>query len=128
MAERSPDDDRPRDALILHLVHQPGASLAPTMAGGSADATMPTNWSRRYKANVERLKSGDRQQIAVVVHGLSERDRDYGLSQGERRMLERAKRLLDGPPDNGPPGVREPRRPRPPANAGSIALPEPAQP
>jgi RNA polymerase-interacting CarD/CdnL/TRCF family regulator len=29
------------------------------------------DWSRRYKANLQRLASGDRQQIADVVNGLS---------------------------------------------------------
>jgi len=40
------------------------------------------NWSRRYRANLDRLDSGDRGQVAAVVDGLSQRDRDYGLSQG----------------------------------------------
>ena len=85
-------------------------------------------WSRRYRANLQRLNSGDRGQIAAVVDGLSQRDRDYGLSQGERRMLERARQLLQDPPGNRPPGVREPRSPFPPTGTGSIALSIPADP
>jgi hypothetical protein len=86
------------------------------------------NWSRRYRANLHRMNSGDRRQIAAVVDGLSQRDRDYGLSPGERRMLERARQLLQDRPGNGPAGAHEPRSPFPSADAGSIALPIPADP
>jgi hypothetical protein len=85
-------------------------------------ASGEANWSRRYRANLHRLNSGDRDQIATVVDGLIQRDRDHGLSQGERRMLERARHLLENPPGNGLAGVREPRSPLPPTGAGSIAL------
>ena len=48
---------------------------------------MPTNWSRRYKNHVEKLKSGDIYQVAEVVRNLSIHDKDRGLSAGEKRML-----------------------------------------
>ena len=54
------------------------------------EARMPTNWSRRYKNHVEKLKSGDIYQVAEVVRNLSIRDKDKGLSAGEKRMLTRA--------------------------------------
>ncbi|MEX2395096.1 MAG: CarD family transcriptional regulator [Actinomycetota bacterium] len=54
------------------------------------------NWSRRFKANSEKLKSGDIQMVAEVVRNLSIRDRQKGLSTGERRMLNRARRILSG--------------------------------
>src|SRR5699024_10055234 len=40
----------------------------------------PTNWSRRYKANVEKIASGDVIKVAEVVRDLSRRDADRGLS------------------------------------------------
>ena len=46
------------------------------------EARMPTNWSRRYKNHVEKLKSGDVYQVAEVVRNLSLRERDKGLSGG----------------------------------------------
>lgn len=58
------------------------------------DARMPTNWSRRYKNHVEKLKSGDIYQVAEVVRNLSLRDQDKGLSAGEKRMLSKAKQIL----------------------------------
>jgi CarD family transcriptional regulator len=58
------------------------------------EARMPTNWSRRYKNHVEKLKSGDIYQVAEVVRNLSIRDKDKGLSAGEKRMLARARQIL----------------------------------
>jgi len=58
------------------------------------EARMPTNWSRRYKNHVEKLKSGDIYQVAEVVRNLSIRDKDKGLSAGEKRMLSRARQIL----------------------------------
>ncbi len=58
------------------------------------EARMPTNWSRRYKNHVEKLKSGDIYQVAEVVRNLSLRDREKGLSAGEKRMLNRARQIL----------------------------------
>ncbi len=56
--------------------------------------TNTTNWSRRYKANVEKLRSGDIYQVAEVVRNLATRDKEKGLSAGEKRMLSKAKQIL----------------------------------
>jgi len=58
------------------------------------DFSMPTNWSRRFKANYEKLKSGDIFQVAEVVRNLSIRERDKGLSAGEKRMLTKSRQIL----------------------------------
>ncbi|MCD9624689.1 CarD family transcriptional regulator [Rhabdothermincola salaria] len=58
------------------------------------DARMPTNWSRRFKNHVEKLKSGDVYQVAEVVRNLTLRDNDKGLSAGEKRMLAKARQIL----------------------------------
>ena len=53
------------------------------------------NWSRRYKLNVEKIATGDVNNIAEVVRDLSQRDVDeHGLSAGEKRMLTRARSIL----------------------------------
>lgn len=57
-------------------------------------AEEPTNWSRRYKANLEKLASGDVIKVAEVVRDLSRRDSDRGLSAGEKRMLAKARQIL----------------------------------
>ena len=54
----------------------------------------PTNWSRRYKANLEKLASGDVIKVSEVVRDLWRRDKDRGLSAGEKRMLSKARQIL----------------------------------
>ncbi len=56
--------------------------------------TNTTNWSRRFKANVEKLRSGDIYQVAEVVRSLHQRDKEKGLSAGEKRMLTKARQIL----------------------------------
>ncbi|SDZ25715.1 transcriptional regulator, CarD family [Proteiniborus ethanoligenes] len=55
---------------------------------------MPQNWNRRYRANMDKIKSGDIYEIAGVVRNLIIRDREKGLSTGERKMLNNAKQML----------------------------------
>jgi len=57
-------------------------------------APAPSNWSRRFKSHVEKLRSGDIYQVAEVVRNLSNRDKDKGLSAGEKRMLTKARQIL----------------------------------
>ena len=52
------------------------------------------NWNRRYRENMERLKSGDLLEVARVIKGLMLRDGERGLSTGERKMLHSAKEIL----------------------------------
>ncbi|RRD48564.1 CarD family transcriptional regulator [Arachnia propionica] len=54
----------------------------------------PTNWSRRYKANLEKLHSGNVIKVSEIVRDLWRRDRDKGLSAGEKRMLAKARAIL----------------------------------
>ena len=54
----------------------------------------PTNWSRRYKANLEKLHSGDVMKVAEVVRDLWRRERERGLSAGEKRMLAEGRQIL----------------------------------
>lgn len=55
---------------------------------------MPQNWNRRYRMNMEKIKSGDIYEIASVVRNLMIRDDAKGLSTGERKMLNNAKQIL----------------------------------
>lgn len=58
------------------------------------EGKQPGNWSRRFKANYEKLRSGDIYQVAEVVRNLATREKDKGLSAGEKRMLTKAKQIL----------------------------------
>lgn len=55
---------------------------------------MSTNWNRRYRANMEKIKSGDIFEVAEVVRNLTIREHDKGLSTGERKMLDTARQIL----------------------------------
>lgn len=55
---------------------------------------MSSNWNRRYRNNLEKIKSGDIFEVASVVRNLSARNKEKGLSTGERKMLESAKEIL----------------------------------
>lgn len=55
---------------------------------------MPQNWNRRYRINMEKIKSGDIFEIASVVRNLMLRDAEKSLSTGERKMLNSAKQML----------------------------------
>src|ERR1044071_1899734 len=54
----------------------------------------PSNWSRRFKNHLEKLSSGDIYEVAEVVRNLSLRDKQKGLSAGEKRMLAKARQIL----------------------------------
>lgn len=58
------------------------------------DVEEPQNWSRRFKANGEKLTSGDVNKVAEVVRDLTRRNTDRGLSAGEKRMLSQARGIL----------------------------------
>lgn len=53
-----------------------------------------TNWNRRYRTNLDKMKSGDIYEVADVVRSLMLRDEEKGLSTGERKMLDNAKQIL----------------------------------
>ena len=55
------------------------------------DVREPANWSRRFKNHQEKLKSGDVYQVAEVVRNLALRDREKGLSAGEKTLYNKAR-------------------------------------
>jgi CarD family transcriptional regulator len=57
-------------------------------------AEMTANWNRRYRENMQKIKSGDLVEVARVVKGLMARESERGLSTGERKMLLSAKQIL----------------------------------
>src|SRR3954468_16411337 len=55
---------------------------------------MPKNLNRRFKHNRDKMKTGDIFELAEVVQNLSLRDREKGLSTGEKQMFVKAKKIL----------------------------------
>lgn len=62
------------------------------LANGSSDGS--SNWNRRYRANLDKMKSGDIHDLADVVRCLMLREKEKGLSTGERKMLDNARQIL----------------------------------
>ena len=52
------------------------------------------NWNLRYRENQEILKTGDIFKIAVMVRDLVALDDDKGLSTTEKKLLNRARRIM----------------------------------
>ena len=55
---------------------------------------MDSNWNRRYRENMVKIKSGDLLEVAAVIKSLVQRENERGLSTGERKMLHSAKQIL----------------------------------
>ena len=55
---------------------------------------MSSNWNRRYRENMEKLKTGAVLEVAEVVRNLMRTDREKKLSTGEKKMLTNAKQIL----------------------------------
>ena len=53
-----------------------------------------SNWNKRYRDNMTKMKTGDIFEVAQVVRDLTFRDREKGLSTGEKKMLVSAKQML----------------------------------
>ena len=53
-------------------------------------------WGKRYKENMDRLKTGDPMEIAEVVKALMLRDKMAGLSIGDRQLMLTAKNIFVG--------------------------------
>ncbi len=52
------------------------------------------NWNHRYRANLEKIRTGNIFAVAEVVRSLMRQDQRKGLSSGEKRMLESAFQIL----------------------------------
>lgn len=90
--------------LLIPVANSDAIGIRPIMSAEEAAAFMEeiplltvetdTNWNRRYRENLERLKSGDLRQVARVIKSLMHRERRRSLSTGERKMLHAARQVL----------------------------------
>ncbi len=60
----------------------------------SSETDVIQNWNKRFRENMVKIKSGNIFEVASVVKSLMLRDREKGLSTGERKMLSNAKQIL----------------------------------
>ena len=60
----------------------------------SDETEMSMNWNKRYRDNMDEMKSGGIYKVADVVRNLSFKQKEKGLSTGEKKMLNNAKQIL----------------------------------
>ena len=58
------------------------------------ETEMSNSWNKRYKENMDKMKTGDIYEVADVVRNLSYKQKEKGLSTGEKKMLNNAKQIL----------------------------------
>ncbi len=61
---------------------------------GEATDEMNQNWNRRYRDNMDKIRSGDIFEVAQVVRNLTHMEHAKGLSTGERKMLSDSRQIL----------------------------------
>lgn len=77
---RSIIDEKTADKVILSMEKEEEEELV--------------SWNKRYRDNLLRIKSGNIFEVAAVVRSLMVRDREKGLSTGERKMMMDARHIL----------------------------------
>jgi len=58
------------------------------------DVVICPNWNRRFKDNLERIKTGSPYEVAEVMRILVLLQKERNLSFGEKKMLENVRQLL----------------------------------
>ena len=90
--------------VMVPTEHSGEIGVRPVVGSAEADRILASisqlpveavsSWNRRYRMNMERMKSGNLFEVARVVKSLTLRENDRGLSTGERKMLHAAKQIL----------------------------------
>ena len=58
------------------------------------DLEISPNWNRRFKDNLERIKTGSLYEVALVLRKLILLQKERNLSFGEKKMLENVRELI----------------------------------
>lgn len=61
---------------------------------GHSELKVNSNWNKRIRENMVKIKSGNIYEVGSVVKSLMVRDRQKGLSTSERKMLSNAKQIF----------------------------------
>ena len=61
---------------------------------GDQNTNVNSNWNKRYRENMIKIKTGNIFEVADVVRSLMLREKEKGLSTGERKMLNSARQIL----------------------------------
>lgn len=82
-----------KDIGLREVVDEQGANRVIEILSDGENTDL-SNWNHRYRANLEKMRSGDIYELADVVRSLMQRDGGKGLSTGERKMLDNARQML----------------------------------
>ena len=87
-----PCDGCEKAGLRPVITRQEAESLLRAVPALSAEST--ANWNQRYRENMDRIRSGRPEQVALVIKSLIRREQQKQLSTGERKMLTTARQIL----------------------------------
>lgn len=79
---------------LRHVIGPEGVTQVLEVLRTASTVEETGNWNHRYRQNLEKIRTGDVFQVAEVVRALSLRDRKKGLSTGEHKMLDTARKIL----------------------------------
>ena len=83
----------PQDIGVRNIINKESAGKVFEILEEN-ETEMSNNWNKRYRDNMEKMKSGDIYEVADVVRNLAFKQKEKGLSTGEKKMLVNAKQIL----------------------------------
>ncbi|MDR1688180.1 MAG: CarD family transcriptional regulator [Clostridiales bacterium] len=78
----------------LREVHQKDEVISIIKSSAFVAVNMSDNWNQRYKDNLEKIKSGSLQDVAIVFRNLMKREKNRSLSSAEKKILTTAKQII----------------------------------
>ena len=85
--------DKAEEVGVRNIIGKEEAAKVMSVLGEN-ETEMSQNWNKRYRDNMDKMKSGDIYEVADVVRNLSFKQKEKGLSTGEKKMLNNAKQIL----------------------------------
>ncbi len=85
--------DKAEEVGVRNIINKEEAAKVMSILGEN-ETEMSQNWNKRYRDNMDKMKSGDIYEVADVVRNLSFKQKEKGLSTGEKKMLNNAKQIL----------------------------------
>jgi CarD family transcriptional regulator len=82
------------ESLGIREIYAKGEMLKVMESVTQEPINMPDNWNQRYKENMERIKSGRLNEVALVFRNLLVREKERGLSTAEKKMMTTAKQII----------------------------------
>ena len=85
--------DKAEEVGVRNIIGKDEAAKVMSVLGQN-ETEMSQNWNKRYRDNMDKMKSGDIYEVADVVRNLSFKQKEKGLTTGEKKMLNNAKQIL----------------------------------